>query len=211
MKKIALLLVVASIVTLFMVSCSKDDSTSSTPAFSMTTDFSLDFNAGSFSGKFKNASGLTSMALLLKKDGLDYERYEIDFNNSGFQLTIKNLDFTTYSYHYEYVTSGTTKTTSEKTFSVLVGRWKTDVEEPWFEVYNPDGTGKQWDTADDVHEDEADTFEWYFEGRVLNKTIHFQQTGNIVFRAYDITTLSDTRLEYNNDNFKESVSLIRVN
>ena len=100
---------------------------------------------------------------------------------------------------------------AEKSYSeLIVGTWRTAAPEPYFEVYYPGGAGKQWDTADDVHEDEADTFEWYIDGTVLHKTVHFQETGNIEPRVYDITLLNDSKLEYNNENFKEAVFLIRI-
>ena len=99
----------------------------------------------------------------------------------------------------------------QKSYSeLIIGTWKTGAPEPYFEVYYSGGAGKQWDTADDVHEDEADTFEWYIDGSSLHKTIHFQETGVVLPKVYDITLLNESKLEYNNDNFKEAVFLTRV-
>ena len=41
----------------------------------------------------------------------------------------------------------------------FVGRWMTE-DGGYYEVYNNDGTGKFWAPADDVYEEEAQTFTW---------------------------------------------------
>lgn len=208
-KTISLLLIIGCIVALMTLSCKKDDGGSSSPkVFSMSTGFELNLNTGTFKGTFENPDGLTELFLLLKKDTLDYERHDISFNNKGFSLTINDLDFSTYSYHYEYVLSGETKTTTEKTFSVLVGRWKT-ADGGHYEVYNADGTGHMWDPADDVYEDEADTFDWTIEGSHMTQIVHFQGGQGDDPQYCNILILSESTFKYNNDWLRAEYNLIR--
>lgn len=101
-----------------------------------------------------------------------------------------------------------TKTYAE----LIVGRWKTDAAEPYFEVYSANGSGKMWDTADDVHEDEADIFDWTMdEGhKQFTQIIHFQGGQGDVPQLCNIITLNETTLKYNNDALKREVTLTRV-
>ena len=46
--------------------------------------------------------------------------------------------------------------------SQIVGKWMT-ADGQYFEVYNSDGTGKEWDLRDDVTEEEASKFTWEFD------------------------------------------------
>ena len=94
---------------------------------------------------------------------------------------------------------------------LIVGRWKTDAEEPYYEVYNSDGTGKMWDTADDVQEDEADTFDWDIdEHNQLTQIVHFQEGQGDVPQYCNILILNETTFKYNNDALKREVTLTRV-
>lgn len=99
-----------------------------------------------------------------------------------------------------------TKTYAE----LIVGRWKTDAAEPYFEVYSANGSGKMWDTADDVQEDEADTFDWTIEGSQMTQIIHFQGGQGDVPQLCNIIILNETTLKYNNDILKREVTLTRV-
>ncbi len=105
------------------------------------------------------------------------------------------------------------KETPTKSYSeLIVGRWKTDAAEPYFEVYNANGSGKMWDTADDVQEDEADTFDWTMdEGhKQFTQIVHFQGGQGDVPQMCNIITLNETTLKYNNDALKREVTLTRV-
>ena len=95
---------------------------------------------------------------------------------------------------------------------LIVGRWKTDAAEPYYEVYNADGTGHMWDTADDIQEEEADHFDWTIdEGhKELTQTVHFQGGQGDVPQYCNILILNETTLKYNNDALKREVTLTRV-
>lgn len=105
------------------------------------------------------------------------------------------------------------KTESTKSYSeLIVGRWKTSADEPYYEVYYSDGTGKMWDTAEDVQEDEADTFDWSIdEHNQLTQIVHFQGGQGDVPQYCNIITLNETTLKYNNNGMKREVTLTRIN
>ena len=212
MKKLALLLVSAFLVILFTVSCSKKKEEPVTPkVFALHESFELDIRNATFSGTLENASGLSELYLMLKKDTLDFERYQISYNKNKFSLTIDTLAFDSYTYHYEYVLSGTTKTTKDKSFAILVGRWSTS-DGGHFEVYNADGTGKMWDPSEDVHEDEADTFDWTIdENNKMTQVVHFQGGQSDLPQYCNILTLNVNAFKYNNEGWRAEYDLIRVN
>ena len=214
-KSVLLLLVATFIVTLFTVSCSKkkDDSEPETPkVFSMTTNFTLDMRKGVFAGTFENADGLTELNLMLKVSSeTDYESYEISFNKSKFSKAINDLSFQTYNYYYEYVLDGVNKTTDVYTFGVLVGRWQT-ADGGHCEVYNADGTGHMWDPADDVQEDEADTFSWTIdEHNMMTQIVDFHSGASGIPQYCNILKLTATSFKYNNEGLRATYDLIRVN
>lgn len=100
-----------------------------------------------------------------------------------------------------------------KTYSeLIVGRWKTADAEPAYEVYNSDGTGKMWDTADDVNEDEADTFDWEIdqEHKTMTQTIHHQTGTAVEIQFCNIIILNETTLKYDNNAGRRVVTLTRV-
>ncbi len=96
---------------------------------------------------------------------------------------------------------------------LLVGRWKTDAAQPYYEVYNANNTGKMWDTAEDVQEDEADTFTYEVdaEHNKMTQYVQFQGQQGVVPQYCNILILNETTLKYNNDALKREVTLHRVN
>ena len=95
---------------------------------------------------------------------------------------------------------------------LIVGKWKTDAEKPYYEVYKSNGTGHMWDTAEDITEDEADQFDWSIdEHNKLTQIIHFQGGQGDVPQYCNILILNETTLKYNNDALKREVTLHRVN
>lgn len=214
MKRLSVLLFLALIVTLFTISCSKQKETPVTPTpkvFSMTTNLELNFNTGIFTGTFQNGDKLSSLTLMLKKGAEEYEPHTINYNKNGFSFTLNNLAFDTYTYFYEYVADGETKTTGERSFSVLVGRWRTE-DNGHYEVYNADGTGHMWDPSEDVQEDEADNFDWSVdENNKLTQIVHFQGGQGDVPQYCNILILTETTLKYNNEGWRAEYTLTRVN
>lgn len=100
---------------------------------------------------------------------------------------------------------------NSKSYSeLIVGRWKT-ANGGHFEVYNSDGTGKMWDPADDVYEDEADTFTWSIDSNnKLTQIIHYQGGQGEVPQYCNILTLNETTFQYNNEGWRETYNLVRV-
>lgn len=75
--------------------------------------------------------------------------------------------------------------------ALLVGHW---VEATVHEKYLNDGLGTTWDTADDVAEEEADTFSWSRDKAQLIQE-HWMVTG-VVPRILTITKLDADSLVY---------------
>ena len=97
----------------------------------------------------------------------------------------------------------------QKSYSELVvGRWKTS-DGGHYEVYEADGTGHMWDPADDVQEDEADTFDWTIEGSQMTQIVHFQEGQGDVPQYCNIITLNETSFKYNNEGWRAEYNLIR--
>lgn len=90
--------------------------------------------------------------------------------------------------------------------ALLAGKWQ---EATLFEVYNSNGTGYTWDTADDITEAEAQQFTWTLEGDDLTQ-IHIMEMGGSVPKAYTLTNLTETTLSYEDD-FGKSHTFSRVN
>lgn len=66
------------------------------------------------------------------------------------------------------------------------------------EEYFEDGTGRQWDTRDDVSREEAQTFQWRMEDNVLRQ-VYTMQLGAVVPRIYNVTFVDDESLVYKDD------------
>ncbi len=92
--------------------------------------------------------------------------------------------------------------------NLLVGYWTgngsraTDTEH-W--RYDSNGSGVTWDEADDVYESEAQAFTWTLEGDQLTQIHQFESSGAVVPKAYTVTALSATTLEYK-DNYSQTFS-----
>ena len=97
--------------------------------------------------------------------------------------------------------------------SQIVGKWMT-ADSLYFEVYNSDGTGKEWDLKDDVSEEEASTFTWEFDEGAEDKFFKYYKmeiSGTIVPQYCNILELTSTDFKYNNDALRATYNLIRAN
>ncbi len=97
--------------------------------------------------------------------------------------------------------------------TLLVGKWvgnggRAATTEYW--RYDSNGSGVTWDEADDVYENEAQAFTWTLEGDQLTQLHQFESSGTVVPKAYTVTTLSATTLEYK-DNYSQTFSFRKVN
>lgn len=105
------------------------------------------------------------------------------------------------------------KDDATKTYSeLIVGRWKTS-DGGHYEVYYSNGTGKMWDPADDVQEDEADTFNWTMDegAKQMMLEVNSQELGFVVMQYCNILTLNESTLKYNNDGWKATYNMTKVN
>ena len=105
------------------------------------------------------------------------------------------------------------KDDSESNQELIVGRWKS-VSANYYEVYNSDGTGKMWNEDDDVTEDEADTFTWQFEDNDNSKftqIINFHSGSASLPQMCNILVLTESSFSYNNDGWRRTENLKRVN
>lgn len=89
--------------------------------------------------------------------------------------------------------------------NLLIGKWSrpspfATSENPGdeFFIYDEDGSGVTWDTADDVTELEAQTFTWTLNGSQLTQ-IHTIEMGGTVTKIYTLTSLTETTLTYKDD------------
>ena len=97
--------------------------------------------------------------------------------------------------------------------SQIVGKWMT-ADSLYFEVYNSDGTGKEWDLKDDVSEEEASTFTWEFDEEAEDlffKYYKMEINGTIVPQSCNILELTSTDFKYNNEGLRATYNLIRAN
>ena len=75
--------------------------------------------------------------------------------------------------------------------SLLIGEW---IDSTLHEKYLPEGLGTTWDTYDDVTEEEANTFNWSFDGSQLIQEHHM--IVGIVPRILTVTKLDPDSLVY---------------
>ncbi|MDR1878727.1 MAG: hypothetical protein LBQ64_04100 [Bacteroidales bacterium] len=76
--------------------------------------------------------------------------------------------------------------------SLLSGKWQ---QGTLFEYYNADGTGYNWDEADNVTENEAQKFTWTLSDDNLVQ-VHIMEMGGNIPKSYTVTELSSTNLAY---------------
>ena len=79
--------------------------------------------------------------------------------------------------------------------SLLIGKWQSGTV---YYKYLVNGSGATWDEADDVTEEEAQTFTWTLEYSELTH-IHVLEMGGTVPKAYTVTELTSTTLRYKDD------------
>jgi len=92
--------------------------------------------------------------------------------------------------------------------SLIVGKWVSGTE---YYRYDADGTGATWDTADDVSEEEAQSYTWEYDGETNKLTlIHQMEMGGVVPKYYTLVTLNATTLAYQ-DQYSNTSSFTRVN
>lgn len=95
--------------------------------------------------------------------------------------------------------------------SLLIGEWKKS-DNSYFETFYSDGTGKEWTPIDDITEEEASWFTWEFnEGTDDMFTKYYEmELGGIVPQSCNILELTSTTLRYNNDGYRATYNLVRV-
>ena len=95
--------------------------------------------------------------------------------------------------------------------TLLIGKWTrpstlSDGQDCY--RYNADYTGAAWDTGELAGEEKAQPFTWSLEGAVLTQ-VHQGQMGQVVPKAYTLTTLNDSTLSYKDD-YGVSATFIKV-
>ncbi len=96
--------------------------------------------------------------------------------------------------------------------TLIVGKWMT-ADGQYFEVYNSDGTGKEWDLRDDVTEEEASVFTWEFDKGLDSKFFKYyeMEIGGIVPQYCNVLELTEEKFSYNNEGLRATYHLIRAN
>ena len=89
--------------------------------------------------------------------------------------------------------------------TLLYGKWQSGT---LYYTYLSDGSGKTWDTADDVTEEEAQSFTWTLDASELTH-IYVLEIGGTVPKVYTVTQLTSTQLTYEDD-FGTSHTFTRV-
>ncbi|MCQ2321537.1 MAG: hypothetical protein MJZ91_09465 [Bacteroidales bacterium] len=88
----------------------------------------------------------------------------------------------------------------------IFGKWHDGTV---YERYDADGTGATWDTADDVTEEEAQTFSWSLNGTRLAQE-HHGEMSFVVYKEYNVTKLDAYSFSYEDD-YGFGYSFVRVN
>jgi hypothetical protein len=90
--------------------------------------------------------------------------------------------------------------------SLLLGKWQSGT---LYYKYAFDGSGTTWDEADDVKEDEAQSFTWALVQSELTH-IHIMEIGvTVVTKVYTVTELTSSSLKYK-DSFGKTFSFVKV-
>ncbi len=99
--------------------------------------------------------------------------------------------------------------------NLLIGKWSrpspfATTENPGDEYfrYDTNKAGATWDTADDVTEEEAQTFTWEVTGSQLTQ-VHTIEMGGTVTKIYTLTELTTQRLSYK-DEFGSTFTYTKV-
>ncbi len=89
----------------------------------------------------------------------------------------------------------------------LIGKWRSGTE---YWRYDKGGTGKTWDEADDVYEDDETTmrFSWVLDGDQLQHTFSGDEVHQAVIQDYTILELTSTKLRW--DNGLKTVTFTKV-
>jgi len=95
--------------------------------------------------------------------------------------------------------------------TLLIGKWTrpstlSDGQDCY--RYNADYTGAAWDTGEVAGEEEAQPFTWSLKGAILTQ-VHQGEMGEVVPKAYTLTTLNDSTLSYKDD-YGVSFTFIKV-
>lgn len=80
--------------------------------------------------------------------------------------------------------------------ALLVGKWTRGTEN---EVYLSDGTGRMWDSSEDVSASEAQSFNWTLDSNLLTIICHLE-LGGVLPKRYVVTFADDESLVYR-DNY----------
>ena len=201
MKKLAKISALLFAVVLIATGCKKlpefTDGSSSTPVtptqtgtlyYRLNGDPIIGTDFISISAKYGSSNEITEMALQVSEDitmNTNVFINTIDFSFPELSGTVNGLQPNTHYYWcISYFETGLHFLTEPEEFTTLddgatfaeliIGRWKTEATMPYYEVYNSDGTGKMWNTAEGVSEDEADTFNWSIDGNKLTQIISLQ-------------------------------------
>lgn len=90
--------------------------------------------------------------------------------------------------------------------ALLIGKWKMVGGTEYYK-YLADHTGATWDPADDVTEEEAQTFTWSLNGSELTLIHNMEIKG--VPKVYTLTKLTSSTLEFK-DSFSNSYTYSKV-
>jgi len=80
--------------------------------------------------------------------------------------------------------------------ALLIGKWKSGT---LYYRYDNTGSGATWDTADDVTEAEGTKFTWILDQSDLTQILQMDISGATVTKAYTVTKLTSTTLEYKDE------------
>lgn len=90
----------------------------------------------------------------------------------------------------------------------LYGKWQETASSTLHYIYYSDGTGKTWDTADDVTEDEAQNFTWSLsEDYFLH--IYLGEMGAEIPKEYTMKVLTSSSMTYS-DNYGKSWTFRKI-
>ena len=83
--------------------------------------------------------------------------------------------------------------------SLMVGEWQ---RETLHELYYADGSGRYWDTKEDVSREEAQSFRWTMDSNLLLLEMRMDM-GGVIYRQFVVTFVDDETMVYR-DKFNRS-------